>query len=342
MCACAVDIGTGFLVSAKQADNAQIQLKSIRDCFLDMDNDSSIKSMLKMSKIDYIESEDKIYIIGNSASTLASMFKKEVRRPLSKGVISPGELEAEKILLILIENILGKATIPNEICYFSVPGDPIDRDMDVVYHRAMFSKLLSSLNYKPVAMNEAAAISYSNAAKENFSSLSISMGAGMTNVCIMFQTVPVMTFSLSRGGDTLDLQSAKAVGSTANRIQFIKEKGINLLDPSEGDPKTFREREALIIYYKSLILYAFDSIKKEFEKRSGTIELPSAIPIILSGGSVLPKNFLELFKAAYDSVRGDFAIPISEIRLANSPLEAVAQGLLIAALHHDERNIKSS
>lgn len=335
---CGIDIGTGFLVSARQDDNAQIQIKSIRDCFLDMDNDPSIKSMLKMSKMDYIESEDKIYIIGGSASTLASMFKKEVRRPLSKGVISPGELEAEKILLILIENILGKATVPGEICYYSVPGDPIDRDIDVVYHRAMFSKLLSSLNYKPVAMNESAAISYSNAAKENFSSLSISLGAGMTNICLMFETVPVMTFSLSRGGDNLDTSAAKATGSTANKVQSIKEKGLNLLDPSEGDPKTFREREALIIYYKSLILYAFDSIKKEFEKRGGTVELPYAIPLILSGGSSLPKNFIELFKAAYDSVRGNFAIPISEIRMANSPLNAVAQGLLIAALNHDAKD----
>jgi hypothetical protein len=122
----AIDIGTAFLVSACQDANRQIQLKTIRDAFIDLDNDPQVKNMMKNSKVDFIESDDKIYVIGDAALVLANIFKKEARRPLSKGVISPGELEAEKILLILIENILGKAQVPGETCYFSVPAAPID------------------------------------------------------------------------------------------------------------------------------------------------------------------------------------------------------------------------
>jgi hypothetical protein len=255
---------------------------------------------------------------------------------MSKGILAPGELLAEKILLVLLENILGKAKVPNELCYYSVPAVPIDRDVDIIYHQAMFSKLLSSptLNYKPKSMNEGAAIIYSNAAKEQFSALSISMGAGMLNICLMYQTLIGMTFSLSRGGDYVDEAAARSVASTSSRIQSIKERGIDLLDPSAGDPKTAREREAIIIYYKSLILYALDSIQKEFKKRQGTIELPKSIPLIISGGSSLPKNFLEFFKTAFSTIK-DFAIPISEIRLASDQLSAVAQGLLVAALNDD-------
>lgn len=311
-------------------------MKSIRDAFLDMENESTTKNMLGMSKVDFIEGEDKLYIIGDAAVVMANMFKREARRPLSKGVISPGELEAEKILLVLLDNIMGKAAHENETCFYSVPGNPADRDMDVIYHQAMFSKLIGSLGYKAVALNEAAAISYSNAAKENFSSLSISFGAGMVNVCLMYQTMIGMAFSISRGGDWIDEQAAKAVGSTSSRLQSIKERGVDLMEPIKGDPKSQREREALTIYYKSLVLYAFDSIKKEFEKRRGTIDLPHSVPIILSGGTSKAGNFLEFFRSAFDSVKDKFPIPISEVRMASDPLNAVAQGLLVAALNYDE------
>jgi len=289
-----------------------------------------------MSKINFIEAEDKLYLVGDAAVTMANIFKKEVRRPLSKGVIAPGELEAEKILLVLLDNILGKAKVPGEVCYYSVPGNPTDRNMDVVYHQAMFSKLIGSLGYKPIAMNEAAAIVYSNCAAEQFSAISISHGAGMCNVALLYQTIVGMSYSIVNSGDWLDESAAKATGSTASRIQSIKERGLNLMDVNDGDPKTLREREALIIYYKSLILRVLESIKAEFEKRRGTIDLPHAIPIILSGGTSLPKGFKELFEAGFSTVKDKFPIPISEIRMAKDPLNAVAQGLLVAALNYNE------
>lgn len=333
---CSVDIGTCFLVSAKQDDNNQIQLKSIRDAFLDMDNDPQVKNMMKMSGVDFIESDDKLYIIGDSAVVMANIFKQEARRPLAQGVIAPGELEAEKILLVLLKNILGNARVKNETCYFSVPAEPIDHNADIIYHQAMFSKLVGSLGYNPISLNEAAAIVYSNCAKEQFSALALSFGAGLVNVCLMYQTMIGMAFSLARAGDFIDESAARSTGTTSSRIQAIKEKGLNLMDPAEGEAKTLREREAISIYYRSLILYALDTIKNEFEKRKGTIELPHSIPLILSGGTSLAKQFKEFFETGFNAVKEKFPIPISEIRMAENPLMAVAQGLLVAAMNHDE------
>jgi hypothetical protein len=332
-----VDIGTCFLVAAQQADNGEIKTKSIRDAFFDMENnDPSVKNMLKNGKINYIEAGEKLYIIGDSAVTMANIFKRECRRPLSKGVLAPGELEAEKVLLVLLESILGKASTPGEICYYSIPGNPIDRNIDVVYHAAMCGKILSSLGYKAVAMNESAAIVYSNCAKEQFSALALSFGAGAVNVALLYNTIVGMTFSLSTSGDYIDDMAAKATGSTMARIQAIKEKHLNLLDASDGDPKTFREREALIIYYKSLILKTLDAIKNRFVKTGSGFELPESIPLILSGGTALPKGFKELFEEGFKNVKDTFTIPISEIRMANDLLSSVAQGLLVAALNYTE------
>jgi len=330
-----VDIGTCFLVCASQDDNSKVQIKSIRDAFLDLENEPQTKNMLKISATNYIEDEDRLYIIGDPAVVMANIFKREARRPLSKGVIAPGELDAEKVLNVLLENILGRAKAQNETCFFSVPAPSIDREMDIIYHQAMFSKLVGKLGYNPVALNEAAAIAYSNAAKENFSALAISFGAGMVNICLMYQTMIGMAFSISRGGDWIDESAARSTGSTASRSQSIKERGVDLLDASKGDPKTIREREAITVYYKSLIMYALDSIKNEFMKRQGTIDLPNAVPIILSGGTAKAENFKEFFEGAFNSIKEKFPFAISEIRMAGDPLNAVAQGLLVAAMNQE-------
>ena len=331
-----LDIGTCNIVGASRDDNQQLQVKSIRDAFFDLENEPQVKNMLGMSKINFIEAGDTLYIIGDPALVMANMFRREMRRPLSQGVLSPGESEAEKVLSILVETILGKAKNVNETCFFSVPAASIDRQMDIIFHQAMFTKLITNLGYKALPLNEAAAIAYSNAAKEGFSALTLSFGAGCINVCLMYQTMIGLTFSISRSGDWIDESAARVTGSTAGRIMALKEKGIDLMDLSQGDPKNAREREAIQVYYKSLVMYALDSIKKEFARRKSGFELPTAVPVILSGGTALARGFRDFFTTAFDLVKDKFPFQVSEIRMASDPLGDVAKGLLIAAMNYDE------
>jgi len=331
-----VDIGTCFLVCAKKDPknpDAEASVKSIRDAFIDIEADQSVINMLKMSNTSYVHEGDTIYIIGESALSMANLFKREARRPMSKGIIAPGELAAEKILLILLKSIMGTPTVDSETVYYSIPAKPLDRDTEILYHEAVFKKLIESLGYKATSMNEAAAIVYANCASEGFTAIASSFGAGMVNTSLLFQTMVGMSFSVSRSGDWIDESAAKAVGSTATRLMAIKEKGVNLLDPLEGDPKYLREREAIVVYYRNLIHYVIDSIKKEFKKDNSKIELPESIPWVISGGTSKAKNFLEFFKAEFNKVKDTFPISISEIRLAQDQLNDVAKGLLIAAMN---------
>lgn len=345
MCACGLDIGTCYLVSARKDPSnpeADVKIKSIRDAFLDVEKDPSTLNMLKMSNVSYIDEGDNLYIIGEPALSIANLLKREARRPLSKGIIAPGESDAEKILVILLKNILGKPAVDGEVVYYSVPAAPIDRDVDTVYHERIFQKIIESLGFrahqlsdpgKTTATNEATAIVYSNGQEDNFSALSSSFGAGMVNTALVYQTMPGMMFSLSNSGDYIDQSAAKAVGTTATRIMSVKERGVDLLDPSKGDSKYEREREAIVVYYRNLIRQVIDGIKKEFKKGQSTIELPDELPWIISGGTSKAINFLEFFKKEFDKVKDGFPIGIKEIRMAKDPLNDVAKGLLIAALN---------
>lgn len=320
-----VDLGTMNIVAARQTSDGKVETKRIRDAFIDLDADA--KKTLRLSKVNYVERDDQLIVLGDSALTMANLFKREVRRPLSRGVVAAGELEAQEVLSLLIHNVLGDPAVDGEHCYYSVPAAPIDDpEQDVIYHTEVFRKIIAEYGYTPHPMNEAMAIIYSQCAAENFSGVAVSYGSGMCNVALSYQTVKGLEFSLARGGDYIDRNAAKATGSTASRMCAIKEKGVDLASPKG------REEEAIALYIRALIRYTLENIVAQFKSARTAIDLPEPIPFVVSGGTTLAGGFLDIFREEFQAMnRKGFPIPISEIRLATDPMTSVAEGLLVLA-----------
>ncbi len=330
-----LDIGTMNLVTARKTVSGRVITDRVRDAFLDLEPED--KRSLKMSQINYVEQDGKLIVFGDSALTMANLFKREVRRPLSKGVIAAGELDAQEILSLLIHYVIGSPRVEGEHCFYSVPAAPIDDpSQDVIFHTEVFRKILQDKGYRAHPTNEAMAIIYSQCAAENFSGLAVSFGAGMANIALSYQAAKGMEFSLAKGGDWLDTQSAKAVSKTASQMCAIKEKGINLLSPNG------REEQAIALYVRSLIDYTLQNIVAQFRKVQNDISLPEPIPFIISGGTTKAEGFLELFKEQFDGVKKKFPIQIvtkdnqPDIRCAKDPMTAVAEGMLVLALEEHE------
>ena len=323
-----LDIGTMNIVSAREAEGHTSTI-SIRDAFLTLEADA--KRALKLSNVSYIKrpDEDEYVVIGDGALAMANLFKREVSRPLSKGVIAAGELDAQWILSTLIAKVVGRPRVTGEHCFYSVPAEPIDvPGQDIVYHTEVFRQILKEHGFVGHPTNEAMAIIFSQCSEEKFSGLSMSFGSGMCNIALAYQANSGMAFSVARGGDWVDAHSAKAVGKTASQMCAIKEKGINLSSP-EG-----RDQQAIAMYIRNLIEYCFKAIASEFKKVANEIELPEPIPLVVSGGTTKAAGFMDLFREEFERIRKRFPIQISDIRHANNPLTAVAEGLLVLA--HEE------
>lgn len=324
-----LDVGTMNIVSARKGDNGKPSFKRVRDAFLDLEMDA--KRSLKMSKVNYVEQDGALIVLGDSALTMANLFKREARRPLSRGVISAGELDAQRILGLLVHHVLDAPQEEGEHCFYSVPSSPIDDPgQDVIFHTEVFRKIVRDLGYTAHPTNEAMAIIYSNCADENFSGLAVSFGAGMANIALSYQANKGMEFSLARGGDWIDGQSARAVGKTASQMCAIKEKGINLASPSS------REEQAIVLYVRSLINYALQNIAAQFKKVQNDVALPEPIPFVVSGGTTKAEGFMELFKEEFAQVQKKFPIQVSEVRHAKDPFNAVAEGMLVLAVEEHE------
>ena len=319
-----VDIGTMFVKCAhKESD--EIVFKSQRNAFFDVEHTDFTKKILDNSKVKYIIKEDDLYVVGDEALQFANMFNKDTRRPLSKGVISPTEKEALPIIELLIKSVVGEPAHKSEIVYFSVPGEPLDADFNVLYHIKIVEGFLKTLGYAPKPINEGHAIILSELAEEDFTGMGLSFGGGMVNVCLSFMSVPIFKFSVAKSGDWIDQQVAMAVDETASRVSAIKESSLDL--SKEGDLSKIES--ALSIYYNHLIEYVIENIKQEFAKARRLPKIPNPISIILSGGTSLPKGFSGRFKQILDRLK--LPIPVGSVRMASQPLRSVAKGALIAA-----------
>ena len=264
-----LDIGTMNVIASRER-NGKVETKRIRNVFLDLDPEQ-IK-MLKLSRdTSYITLEDKCYILGDDAATIANIFGRKLRHPMEKGILAPGEIQSMQILKILIKEVLGEAP-DGGICTVSSPATPMDSMTDCVFHEAMIRNIVEDLGWEVEISTEAHAMIFSECADTSFSGLCLSFGHGMVNLDLSFKSISCLSFSTSRSGSWIDENSAIATGRTPAQMCAIKEKGIDLLKMSGN-----REEQAITIYYKHLIKYTIKNFIQKFKELQGNIELPDSI-----------------------------------------------------------------
>jgi hypothetical protein len=325
-----LDIGTmNFVASRANPSGGLSKRKQVTDAYIELEVDN-VKT-LKLSNIPYIEFEEVLVVTGEKSFQMANLFKQEVKRPLSKGLISPDALRAQKILKYLVHSVLDEPAEVGEHCFYSVPADPIDLPgQNAVFHTELFRRIISKRGYTAHPVNEAMAIIYSECASSSYSGLSMSFGAGLCNVALSYNTLMGLNFSISKGGgDWIDTNAAQATGSTAARMCLLKERGgFSLSKPSSENP----EIEAISVYVRTLIRHCLKVTAAKIKKEQSDSRLMDPIPLVVSGGTTLAEGFLDVFNEEFEELKkGGFPIPISEVRKAVDPLNAVADGLLVLA-----------
>ncbi|HVR84440.1 MAG TPA: hypothetical protein VMU54_09025 [Planctomycetota bacterium] len=318
-----LDVGTVNLVAASQNPENEIELRLQRNVFLDVEITPYTKAMLTKLNVGYVIQGKRMYILGEPAFKLANVLNRRTRRPMADGLISPKEQDALPIMKLLIGSILDEPRIPQEVCFYSVPGDPVDSDLSVAYHRDLFDAVLKALGYKPSHILEGHAVTFAELGEEDFTGIGVSCGGGMFNVCVAYKSMPALSFSTARSGDWVDMNVAQALGIKPEKAAMIKEQGVDLTAPKN------REEDAIAIYYRNLIQYNITNIAERFRSAENMPSFKDPISVVFSGGTSMAGNFIELVKDVFKKI--EFPIPVKDIRMAKDPLNATAKGALVAA-----------
>jgi len=326
-----LDVGTSFLIKAVEAEEG-IQYSEFRDAFYRMKPATPIaaKMMEKgLANLAYFKDTDGSFVVvGEDAINKAVERHQSALRPLFRGVISPREPHARRVLKFILSQLVGKPTTEGETLIYSCPAEPVDQsdeNFNTGYHEDCLKKDLGELGWNASALNEAEAICYSELENDDYTGICMSFGAGMVNICVMSSGEPVIRFSTTRSGDWIDRMASTSCGQPDSVVQMEKENGNFIVGEESENPIL----SAVSAYYMRLVDYTVQHLSNRLSKSDDLPKFTDPIPVVVSGGSSRAQGFVDAFRQRM--TQSDFPVQIKEGRHAKDPLRAVARGCLLAA-----------
>lgn len=319
-----LDIGTSRIVVADGpgGERTRTQLNA----FVPVPCSEMAENMLKVRGMVYERNCKNLYVYGNDSDFFASFLNTDARRPMRSGLLNPEEANSQHMIQRIIQTLVPRAR-KNEVLCFSVPGNGEGVNGKLVYHEALLKQFLQTLGYNVKPLNEGQAVVFSELQNDNFTGIGISFGGGMCNVSVSFMSMPMITFSVPKGGDYIDRNVAEVMGEqNTTKVRLFKEENLDL----SRQPKD-EMSHALHIFYDDMIKSLIERLRAEFSRSSHLPKVDRAMTVALAGGTARPVGFLQKFETMLRA-EGDFPIEISEVRMAKDPLTATARGCYIAAL----------
>lgn len=317
-----LDAGTSRIVLAKK-NGADYSFDSQLNAFVRIPYSKITEGVLKKENVPYTVQGNELVVHGNESERFADLLGRETRRPMRGGVLNPGEPESEAQMGEIFRSLLAGAP-PSKI-YFSVPAPPLGSNENTTYHEATIRQLLSGLGHEVQSINEGLAVIYGELESSNFTGIGISCGGGLCNVCLAYLSVPVLSFSIAKAGDYIDGSAATATGELATRVRIAKESAFHF-----NGHFTDKVQQVLSVYYDDMIQTLVGGMVEAFSNSKTVPRLGRPIPLVLSGGTVMPKGFRDRFATALEAA--SFPLAISEVRIAEQPLYSTARGALFAAM----------
>ncbi len=328
MSALGLDVGTSRIVAARRsgADNSY---DSQLNAFVSVPYSKITAATLLRENVPHTVEAQQILVHGNESERFAGLLNAEIRRPMNQGVLDPKEPDSLKVTREILSRMLTpagqeKSHPPTKVC-FTVPAAPLGGTDSLTYHEATLRQTLEELGFEPTSINEGLAVVYGELEDSNYTGIGISCGGGLCNVCLAYLSVPVLSFSIPKAGDYIDLNAAQVTGERANLVRLAKEDSFHF-NGFFAD----KMQQVIGVYYDDMLRSLVAALKEAFARTSSLPKFNRSIPIVLSGGTALPSGFRDRFEKLLWEL--EFPIKVSEIRLADKPLYSTAKGALTCAL----------
>jgi len=319
-----LDVGTSRICLAQQQAAGQLQYHTQLNAFVTVPYSKITENVLEKENVPHTVRGGEILVHGNESDRFADLLDVETRRTMAKGLLNATEPESLHMLRKIIDSILQPAKPGQTLC-FTVPAAPLGAEENLTYHEATLRQILADKGYQVKSINEGLAVVYSELESTNYTGVGISFGGGLCNVSVAYLSVPVLSFSIPRGGDYIDGNAAAMTGERANRVRIAKEESFHF-----NGLFTDKLQQALSVYYDEMIQSLVQAMKQAFANSRTLPKSPRPLPIVLSGGTALPEGF----RARFEKILLEAELPIAttDIRMASDPLHTSARGALIAAL----------
>ena len=318
-----LDVGTSRIVAARSVGE-EIKYGIQLNAFVTIPYSKMTENVLQKEGVPHAIDSSEIMVHGNESERFADLLDRDIRRPMTRGLLNPDEPQSVRLIRELTTSLAGKAAKGAKLC-FSVPSAQIGAEENLTYHEATIRQIVTDLGYEARTINEGLAVVYAELESSNYTGIGISCGGGLCNVCLCYLSVPVISFSIPKAGVYIDSSAAAVTGERSNRMRILKEQSFHV-----NGHFTDKLQQALGVYYDDMIQSLVGGLRNAFQSARNLPKMSKPIPLVLSGGTAMPKGFRDRFEKILRE--SEFPIELSEIRMASEPLTTTAKGALVAAL----------
>ena len=328
-----VDVGTSTVVVTRQTESGTFVNKFHRDMLFQLEASDESEDLLKRGDYLCVKTKEKYFIVGEDALKLANAIGKseDIVRPMQQGILNPNLSTSSELLFFILKALCGKPLVEKENLRFSLPANPIDKNLDNRFHQMVLNNFFNKLGFdaKPINEGIAMAIDCNPIIKEEdgeipLSGVALSFGGGMINCALIYKGLELDSFSITSSGDGIDASTSQVTGIPVSNVIKIKEKKLDLNNVDMSD----RSQQALSIYFDEMIERVVKAIGKKFRDKKS--EMEGKIEIVVGGGSSMNNGFIARLEDGFKK----FPIPFEILRIRHSPTPffSVAQGSCIRAM----------
>ena len=278
-----LDVGTSRIVTARPAAEGFAYAEQL-NAFVDLPWSKLTEGTLRKEGVPHAVEDSRIVVLGSESARFADLLGVETRRSMSRGILNPSEPASLVQITRLIEHVVGEPASKDQKLCFSVPSPAPGAEEQVTYHEASLRQILTEMGYQPSSITEGLAVVYAELEASNYTGIGVSFGGGLCNVCLAYLSVPVISFSVAKGGDYIDGSVAAACGEMVNRIRLRKEESFHF-----NGHVTDNALQALSVYYDDVIATVVSQMHEVFSS-GGTGRFRKPVPVVLAGELQCPPD----------------------------------------------------
>ena len=331
---CGVDAGTMFFQVAENGKSGGLNLKEMRNAFVELEASDDIEQVLSQNDWQYVSDGNHYYVLGEDSMRVARMFpgRVELRRPMQGGVLNKGEEKKMLVMAKMIESSIGEAPDKTSLVCTCISSEPVDGAADNTFHKARLEGMFKRLGWNvkvieeghAVVLSENPSMTLKDGKKIPFSGIGMSFGAGKVNCVLVYRGLSVVGMSAARSGDWIDNKVAEQTDAPLTKVTSVKENKLDFDNIDFDDDVIF----ALDAYYGNMIEYVFKNFAKKFAEQKGEYEAP--MDVIIAGGTSMPKGFVKKVEDVVSKL--DLPFKIKDVVQSKDPRNAVVKGLLTQAI----------
>src|SRR3984893_14389279 len=127
-----LDVGTSRIVAARSIGQ-EIKYDIYLNAFVGIPYSKMTENVLLKEGVPHTVEANEIIVHGNESERFEDLLNKDIRRPMTRGVLNPDEPDSVRLIRELTASLAGKAAKGGKLC-FSVPAAPLGAPENLTYH----------------------------------------------------------------------------------------------------------------------------------------------------------------------------------------------------------------